>query len=137
LPGAVIAEGGAGRVADVHVHALDRATNLHGRVGRQRPRLQRLIALPQRGSVAQRFLGRRIRLAFADAIEEEHLIRGGHDVLDLAAGLGFEQRDRVDEHPLVRDQLPGRLQLRDGGARRDACLEDGPQLDVDHWRERR
>jgi hypothetical protein len=32
LPGAVFAEGGTGRLADVHVHALDRATDLHGRV---------------------------------------------------------------------------------------------------------
>ena len=52
-------------------------------------------------------------------------------------GLGFEQRDRIDEHALVRNQLPGGLQLRDSGACLDTCLENGPRLHLGNRRQRR
>jgi hypothetical protein len=53
LAGAVVGELGARGAADVHVHALEGAADVHGGGGAQRPGLERLKALVQRGAVAQ------------------------------------------------------------------------------------
>jgi hypothetical protein len=55
----------------------------------------------------------------------EELVGGGDDVLNLRAVLGFQQREGVNEHRLVGDQLGGLLQLGQGCAGLDAGLEHG------------
>jgi hypothetical protein len=55
----------------------------------------------------------------------EELVGGGDDVLDLRAVLGFQQREGVDEHRLVGNELGGLLQLGQGGTGLDAGLEHG------------
>jgi hypothetical protein len=51
------------------------------------------------------------------------LVGGGDDVFDFRAVLGFEQRNGVDEHRLVGDQLRGLFELGQCGSRGNA----GPQ----------
>ncbi len=47
---------------------------------------------------------------------------------------GFQQRDRVDQHGLVRDQLCRLFQLGQSGARSDARLQHGLAFKVMPWR---
>jgi hypothetical protein len=63
-------------------------------------------------------------------------VRGGDDVLDLGAVLGLQQRDRVDEHRLIGNQLGGLLQFRQGGAGLDARLQHGTAFEIALRRER-
>jgi hypothetical protein len=60
----------------------------------------------------------------------EELVGGGDDVLDLRAVLGFQQREGVDEHRLVGNELGGLLQLGQGGTGLDAGLEHGPAFQL-------
>jgi hypothetical protein len=86
------------------------AADLHGGGGAQRPGFQRLKALVQRGAVAQGFLGGRVGVVVALRILEQ-LVGRGDDVFDFRAVFGFQQRDGVDQHRLVGDELGGLLEL--------------------------
>lgn len=67
----------------------------------------------------------------------EQPIGSGHDVLDLGAVFRFQQRDRVDQHGLVGNQLCRLLQLGQRRPRWDAGLEHRLALQVLVWRQRR
>ena len=64
----------------------------------------------QCGSVTQSFFGGVIRLPITIHVLEQ-LVGGGDDVLDFRAVFGLQQRNGVDEHCLVGDQLGGLFQL--------------------------
>src|SRR5574337_287122 len=93
--------------------------------GAERALGQRIESLAQGGAVVQRLLGGRIGglLVLGEA---EQGVAGGDDVLDLAAGLGFQQRDGVDEDGLVGDGGADALEFGQGGAGLDAGLEQRP-----------
>jgi hypothetical protein len=129
LTGAVVGELGARGAADVHVHALEGAADVHGGGGAQRPRLERLKALVQRGAVAQGFFGGRVGVVVALRVLEQ-LVGRGDDVFDFRAVFGFQQRDGVDQHRLVGDELGRLLELGQRGAGLDAGLEHGPGLQL-------
>jgi hypothetical protein len=60
----------------------------------------------------------------------EQLVGRGDDVFDFRAVFGFQQRDGVDQHRLVGDELGGLLELGQRGAGLDAGLEHGPALQL-------
>ena len=124
LTRAVVDELGSGGAADVHVHALEGLAHLHGGGGAQGPRLQRLKTLVQRGAVAQCLFGGGVGAVWALNVLEQ-LVGGGDDVLDFRAVLGFQQRNGVDQHRLVGDQLGRLLEFSQRSARFDAGLEHG------------
>jgi hypothetical protein len=73
----------------------------------------------QCGSVTQGFFGGVIGLPITIHVLKQ-LVGGGDDVLDFRAVFGFQQRNSVDEHRLVGDQLGGLFQLGQCNAGRNA-----------------
>lgn len=67
----------------------------------------------------------------------EKLVGGGDGGLDLRTVLGFQQREGVDEHRLVGDQLGGLLQLGQGRTGLDAGLAHGTGLQLASLGQRR
>lgn len=111
------------RVSDVQVDALERRADLHGDGGTQGPLRQGPKPDAQRRAVAQCLLRGRIGMSVA-LRELEQLVGRRDDVLDRRAVLRLEQRDRVDQHRLVRNQLGRPLQLGHSSTRFDARLQD-------------
>ena len=120
---------------DLHLHVLDPGAHLHRGVGGQGAVAQRRETLVQRAAIAQGLLGRGILGAVFHLCVAEERIRGGHDVLDLAAGLRLQQRDGVDQDGLVGDQRADALELGQGRPGFDAGLQQRLGLDVDGRRE--
>ena len=84
--------------------------------------------------VAQGFLGRWIGRTFRSQVLKQ-LVRGGDDILDLGTRLRFEQRQRVDQHRRVRDQLRGLLEFSQGRSCRNTLFKNGFRLQFCGWRE--
>jgi len=85
--------------------ALDRAAHRNRSGGRDWTGLERLKSLAERRAVAQGFLCRRIGLIARLIGKSKKPVCGGHDVFDLGTCLGFEQRNRVDQHGLIWNEL--------------------------------
>ena len=119
---AVIGELGTGRPTNVHVCTLQGAADVHGGGGAEGFGLEGVKALVQGRSVPKCLFGGVVGLAIALYMLKK-LVGGGDDVFDFRAVLGFEQRNGVDEHRLVGDQLRGLFELGQCGSRGNA----GPQ----------
>src|SRR5260221_6777081 len=93
-----------------------------------------LKALEQSVAVAKRFLRHgisvRVRL-----LELKKPIGGRHNVLYFRAGPGFQVRQRVDQHRLVRDELGRLLEFTYSCACSNAPCEDRLGLQIDRWRQ--
>ena len=76
-----------------------------------RPLVQHLESAVQCGAVAQSFPGGRVGSARRVVGIAEQPVGRRHDVLDLGTRLSFEQGDGVDQHRLVRDEIPGDAEL--------------------------
>ena len=112
--------------ADVRIGTLDHPANLgrHASRNRQSSLLQQVEAVEHRVAAAQGLLGRGIGLPLRTISEPEEAIGGRDDVLDLGAGLGLEQRNRVEQHRLVGDQLARDAQLGQRRVGADASSEN-------------
>ena len=127
-------QGRARQPAHAHLAVFDPAAHHLGRTRAKRPSLQGPKALQQGMPVAQGFLGRWIGRAFRSKVLEQ-LVRGGDDILDLGTGLRFEQRQRVDQHRRIRNQLRGLFEFSQGRSCRNTLLQNGFRLQLCGWRE--
>lgn len=97
------------------------------RGGERAPR-ETLEAPVQGGSAAQRFLRGWIRLADGSIGETKQPISCRDDVLDFRACLCLEHRNGVNQHRLVRDEVPQRLEFRERCACGYASTKDSLSL---------
>ena len=125
LLGCIVHQRRSRRVANVQLHSLDRSTDVDRDGGRNRPLVQHLESAVQCGAVAQSFPGGRIGSTRRVVGIAEQPIGRRDDVLDLGTCLCFEQGDRVDQHRLVRDEIPGDAELCQCRARGNATPKNG------------
>ena len=125
LVGCIVYQRRSRRVANIQLHSLDRSTDFDSDGGRNRPSLQHLETTVQGGAVAQGLFGGRVRSTRRVVGVAEQPVRRRDDVFDLGTRLRFEQGDRVDQHRLVRDEIPGDAELRQCRARGNATPKNG------------
>ena len=125
LAGGIVHQRRSRRVANVQLHTLDRPTDLDRDGGRNRPLPQHLESAVQGSTVAQCLFGGRVGSTRGVVGIAEQSVRRRDDVLDLGTRLRFEQGNRVDQHRLVGDELPGDPELRQRRARGNAAAKNG------------
>lgn len=117
-----ILQRGAGNATDRHVDSLDSRADEFCHAGCDGAIGKLAVPLEQRLAIAQRFPRGGVG---APAVIQvlEHRVRSRDDVLDLGAGLRFQQRQRIDEHRRVWDEICGSSQARECGSRFYAGLQ--------------
>ena len=125
LLGCIVHQRRSRRVANVQLHSLDRSTDFDRDGGRNRPLVQHLESAVQGSTVAQCLFGGRVGSTRSVVGIAEQPVGRRDDVLDLGTRLGFEQWDRVDQHRLVRDEIPGNPELRQCRSRGNAAAKNG------------
>ena len=89
---------------------MEPSTDKGSRAGCERAAADLCKAGEQCGSIPQRLLGCVVSTACVGMLEE--FVGRRHNVLDLRTGLGLKDRDGVNQHMRVWEQLPS---LRKGG----------------------
>ena len=113
----------AGHSPNPHFGSFDRAADFFRRAGGKRTIPQRVVAIQQCSTVAQRLLRGCVSLLIART-KLKKPVGTCYDILDFRTGLSLKQGQRIDENPLVRDQLRCLFQLRQGCAGPNALLQN-------------
>ena len=123
FPGALIGQRHARNLPHRHRRALDLAAHLlrrariHGVLGQRPKSFQQCLA------VAQGLLCGRIRPALTLTELEKPVCRR-HDILNLGTRLCFQQRQCINQDPLIGNQLSRLLEFCHRGTSLNALLED-------------
>jgi hypothetical protein len=122
----------ARHLAHTHLDALDFRANRLGDACRQGSGLERMDAFKQGMPISQSLPGSRVGTRIRVHVLEQ-LVGRGDDVLDCGARPGFQDRQSIDQHCRIRDQLGRLFQLGKGRSGNDALLEDGLRFQVHTW----